>query len=121
MTAHTRDTDCDVDPATDSCRTCSVDHSGECGRCKGRGYHVTGCPEIDDFHVSVMRPPYVPELGGLTTHPQATEAYDYRRQCWLVRDGDAWRVAACGHIQPGPCCYAREHEGERVENHEDIH
>ena len=57
----------------------------------------------------------------LTTNPQATEAYDYRRQCWLTRDGDGWRVLPCGHIKPGPCCYAREHEGERVENHEDIH
>lgn len=44
---HTRDEDCDIDPATDCCRTCGVDHGGECLTCEGRGFHKLGCPDSD--------------------------------------------------------------------------
>lgn len=44
---HTRDEDCDVDPATLCCRGCGVDHGGECRSCSGHGFHREGCPEMD--------------------------------------------------------------------------
>jgi len=45
---HTQDSDCSVDPATDSCRGCGVDHSAKCYLCAGRGFHKPGCPESDE-------------------------------------------------------------------------
>ena len=43
---HATDTDCTIDPATDCCTICGVDHSGECPDCHGRGFHRPGCPEL---------------------------------------------------------------------------
>jgi hypothetical protein len=48
---HERDEDCagHIDPETDSCRVCGVDHGGECPECHGRGFHRAGCasPECE--------------------------------------------------------------------------
>lgn len=41
---HTEDSDCDVDPETWTCRICGVDHSGQCLRCLGHGFHTAVCP-----------------------------------------------------------------------------
>lgn len=40
---HTKDDDCDVDPATDLCRGCGVLHGAPCSKCGARGFHVRGC------------------------------------------------------------------------------
>ena len=40
---HEKDSDCDVDPQTNCCRVCGVDHSGQCPVCGGRGFHKEGC------------------------------------------------------------------------------
>jgi hypothetical protein len=45
--AHQKDSDCTVDPATNSCSVCNVDHSGLCYECGGRGYHGVGCVYSD--------------------------------------------------------------------------
>src|SRR4051794_265585 len=44
---HVKDSDCTVDPETGLCVGCGVDHSGQCEKCSGKGYHFEGCPEID--------------------------------------------------------------------------
>lgn len=43
MDTHWIDTDCTVDPQTDTCEVCGVYHGDECGLCGGRGYHNPGC------------------------------------------------------------------------------
>lgn len=43
---HTADSECDVDPRTECCRGCGVEHGTPCSACGGRGYHVDGCEEI---------------------------------------------------------------------------
>ena len=53
MTAHNLDSDCTVDPETDTCRTCGAGHGEPCPQCDARAYHATGCPESDDFHVDL--------------------------------------------------------------------
>ena len=45
--AHTRDADCTVDPGALCCTVCGVDHSAQCGRCGGRGFHADDCPASD--------------------------------------------------------------------------
>lgn len=41
---HRHDEDCDVDPETDACRVCGVDHSGPpCRDCGRVGFHRVGC------------------------------------------------------------------------------
>lgn len=47
---HEKDEDCAafIDPGTDSCRLCGVDHSGECFFCKGRGFHRDGCELLEE-------------------------------------------------------------------------
>jgi hypothetical protein len=45
---HVQDSDCTIDPAIDTCSVCGVDHSGECARCHGRGYHTGECPRRED-------------------------------------------------------------------------
>lgn len=40
---HERDTDCTVDPETECCRECGVDHSNACETCGGRGFHRETC------------------------------------------------------------------------------
>lgn len=43
---HGRDEDCTVGP--DGCCTgCGVAHAAPCHVCGGRGYHCTGCTEVD--------------------------------------------------------------------------
>jgi hypothetical protein len=44
-TMHLRDEDCAVDPETDCCSICGVDHSGQCPICGGRGFHRFGCTD----------------------------------------------------------------------------
>lgn len=43
---HTQDSDCTVDPETQFCTGCDVDHTDECRDCKGRGFHNEGCPSL---------------------------------------------------------------------------
>jgi len=44
MVAHHQDEDCTrIDPETQLCRDCGVDHSNECPDCKGRGFHRPRC------------------------------------------------------------------------------
>lgn len=42
---HHSDADCAgcVDPETDTCSVCGVDHGGQCDLCGGRGYHADDC------------------------------------------------------------------------------
>lgn len=40
---HRSDEDCDVDSATDCCRTCGAHHSDECRSCAARAFHRDGC------------------------------------------------------------------------------
>ncbi len=42
-TAHAKQEDCTVDPNTECCSTCGVDHSRECPDCHKRGYHSDTC------------------------------------------------------------------------------
>jgi hypothetical protein len=44
---HYSDEDCDVDPATDSCRKCGVWHGAPCPACGGSGYHRGACALMD--------------------------------------------------------------------------
>lgn len=44
---HEKDEDCDVDPATDSCRECGVWHGAPCLICAGAGFHRDYCPEFE--------------------------------------------------------------------------
>lgn len=44
---HHQDTDCFVNPDTNLCYGCGVDHSGECVECGGRGFHKNECPLIE--------------------------------------------------------------------------
>ena len=43
---HTQDADCTIDPDTDSCEHCGVDHSGDCPDCQGKGFHADSCPQM---------------------------------------------------------------------------
>jgi hypothetical protein len=45
---HSTDADCagHIDPETDTCRICRVDHGDPCQDCGGRGYHADDCPEL---------------------------------------------------------------------------
>ena len=45
---HRCDADCAgyIDPETDLCTICGVDHGSHCIVCAGRGYHKDGCPEL---------------------------------------------------------------------------
>ena len=38
---HARDTDCTVDPKTDTCVRCGVYHGDPCPHCGGRGFHAS--------------------------------------------------------------------------------
>lgn len=40
---HERDEECTIDPETEMCRVCGVDHSGQCPACLGRGFHTSNC------------------------------------------------------------------------------
>ncbi len=40
---HERDEQCTVDPLTDLCSVCGVDHSRQCPDCDGRGFHTPTC------------------------------------------------------------------------------
>jgi len=45
---HTTDQDCTVDPRTNCCRECGVEHGDPCDVCHGRGFHrMVACPESD--------------------------------------------------------------------------
>ena len=53
-TMHEQDCDCTVDPETNCCTVCGVEHSDPCDVCGGRGFHKfdcskneTGRPTID--------------------------------------------------------------------------
>ena len=41
--AHTKDSDCTVDPETMLCSECGVDHSDSCPDCGGWGFHKDAC------------------------------------------------------------------------------
>ena len=42
--AHSQDSDCSIDPGTECCRTCGVDHSGPpCPHCDGVAFHAPDC------------------------------------------------------------------------------
>lgn len=45
---HVVNSDCDVDPASNSCRLCGVDHGGDCRYCGPGGFHAFGCADSDD-------------------------------------------------------------------------
>jgi hypothetical protein len=47
MRQHTSDEQCTVDPQTDLCSECGVDHSATCRECSGRGFHKPGCSLSD--------------------------------------------------------------------------
>ena len=44
---HERDEQCTVDPQTELCTGCGVDHSATCPECAGRGFHKPGCSLSD--------------------------------------------------------------------------
>lgn len=44
---HFRDEDCTINPKTQCCTQCGVDHSTACLKCYGRGFHRLGCPEVE--------------------------------------------------------------------------
>lgn len=44
---HTRDSDCTVDPDTNACTVCWVEHGPECPDCGRAAYHERGCSEVD--------------------------------------------------------------------------
>ena len=44
---HSKDSDCDVNPETNACRQCGVDHSGApCADCGAVAFHAPGCPAM---------------------------------------------------------------------------
>lgn len=40
---HNKDTDCTVDPETDLCTGCGVEHGAPCYHCRARAFHLAGC------------------------------------------------------------------------------
>lgn len=40
---HEKDSDCTVNPDTQTCSVCFVDHSRECPDCHQRGFHLSAC------------------------------------------------------------------------------
>ena len=46
MPTHTRDSDCTLDPLTDTCHDCGVHHGEPCPECEGRGFHAPKCREL---------------------------------------------------------------------------
>jgi hypothetical protein len=44
---HMKDEDCSVDPSTNLCTVCGVEHGEACPVCGGRGFHKEGCAESD--------------------------------------------------------------------------
>jgi hypothetical protein len=55
VAVHLRDSDCTVDPATDLCTGCDVDHSGQCPGCLQRGYHTAACLDTEVTAVEADR------------------------------------------------------------------
>lgn len=53
--AHTKDSDCTVDPTTHLCTVCGVEHGEPCPRCGARGFHKNGCAWLAESTVS--KPP----------------------------------------------------------------
>jgi len=53
MTEHTKDSDCTVDPTTNLCTICQVEHLDPCLDCGQRAYHKSDCPQCgtDDTRV----------------------------------------------------------------------
>lgn len=50
---HTKDSDCTLDDHN-TCIICGVYHGGPCETCKGRGYHVEGCPDAERLNGAVV-------------------------------------------------------------------
>lgn len=48
MTVHTKASQCTVDPETNLCSECGVDHSEPCPTCGARAFHAEGCGQIID-------------------------------------------------------------------------
>jgi hypothetical protein len=44
---HTSDNQCTVDPTTNTCTVCGVEHGAPCPECSGRGFHAAGCTELE--------------------------------------------------------------------------
>lgn len=56
---HEADADCDVDPATNECRVCGVDHGGPaCSVCGGVAFHRDGCEIMLDERYLESRLPW---------------------------------------------------------------
>lgn len=47
MSDHRADSDCTVDPQTNLCTGCGVEHGDPCPGCTGRGYHAANCPHVE--------------------------------------------------------------------------
>lgn len=45
-TEHTHDTDCTVNPETNTCDACGVEHGEPCPECGGCAFHTSNCSEV---------------------------------------------------------------------------
>lgn len=77
---HTRDTDCTIDPRTDSCVVCGVHHGDACPLCGGRGFHTDTCE-----------------------HQRNDPAYEVDPISCIVCDGDALLLGSLGWMMHFRC------------------
>ena len=82
MPTHTRDSDCALDPRTDTCRDCGVYHGDPCPECGGRGFHALDCPT---FAFYVDTDGYVNGRPYVLPHAPGERAYGLVGPGWYVR------------------------------------
>ena len=51
---HTKDADCIVNPETNLCVDCGVEHGDPCVDCGGRGFHLPACPWMTESEDGVI-------------------------------------------------------------------
>ena len=109
---HTKDSDCTVDPLTNCCKVCGVDHSEPCLECGGKGYHSPNCPELQHTGNTI------PALERTVIRVTRDRLADYYVPC-PVEDCPGghqlarrlYTCADCGFKSCGACMDAHEREG----------
>jgi hypothetical protein len=78
---HQQDEDCagHIDPSTNLCKVCGVEHGDMCPGCTGRGYHRPGCIYSDATAGNIYSEPSRP----ITAGPRGQDVYVDR-----ITDGD---------------------------------
>ncbi len=78
---HEQDADCTVDPETNLCVVCGVEHAEPCPDCGGRGFHKPDCPVLREMAGTLAHAEAYTELqaqrGALARDIDAEDAYTY--------------------------------------------